>query len=93
MEKTQDVIKLPGISASSLETIINYIYGADLDVTVHNVYDLLDAGYYLDVQGEWNLVCVFGGDAHAPSKKSDCKKSAYFVASTATRFCTFLDCH
>jgi len=52
MEKTQDVIKLPGISASSLETIINYIYGADLDVTVHNVYDLLDAGYYLDVQGE-----------------------------------------
>ena len=48
-EKYADVVKLKGVNATSLELLIDFIYTRKICINHENIYDLLAASGYLQI--------------------------------------------
>ena len=65
-EKYADVVKLKGVNATSLESLIDFIYTGKICINHESIYDQLAASDYLQINETkqfcfdfmFNLICV-----------------------------------
>lgn len=58
-ESNENVVDLKGITANSLQQIIDFIYTGELELSFHNLTEILNAASHLQVQGALKLCCDY----------------------------------